>query len=213
MEYNNLSFFKSFLEADEAPDAAMASSAGDTSMDGPPPENISSSTPNDLPDVPTDDGPPDLGSEDDFPVDDAGNMEDDGPPDFEGEGDEFGDEGESSEEDSEENKDPMDLDEKVSAIMNANLYSRFLTMLNNLGSQINQIHQNSDMIYAISPNASDIINNYKQLDENIRLYLKNSFLNENYSSNLLFFNKCLNLLKLLNDSFSSNINKGIKERT
>ena len=46
----------------------------------------------------------------------------------------------------------------------------------------------------------------KRLDENIRLYLKNSFINENYSKNLLFFNKCLNLLKLLND-ISNDINQ------
>ena len=66
------------------------------------------------------------------------------------------------------------------------------------------------MIYALSPEAPDIIGSLKKLDENIRLYLDNIFVNENYSRNLLFFDKCLNLLKLLNDAFDGSIQKGIK---
>ena len=206
---DNLNFFKSFLEADgEAPDAAMAA---DSAPDVP---DISS-TPDDLPDIGGDDSPPDFGEDDIGGGDESGDSEGDIPPDF-GEddmgGDEFGGEEEGSDGDEEQKQEPLDLDEKVSAIMNAKLYSRFLTMLNNLGSQMNQLKQNSDMIYSLSPEASNILSKYKNLDDNIRLYLKNSFIDENYSSNILFFNKCLNLLKLLNDSFSSYVNKGFKER-
>ena len=70
---------------------------------------------------------------------------------------------------------------------------------------------NGDVLFTLSPESLDIVGSLKRLDENVRLYLKNTFLNENYSGNLLFFNKCLNLLKLLNDVFDRNVRKGIKE--
>lgn len=203
---DNLNFFKSFLEAEgDPPDAAMGAA----------------SAPPDIPDdVPEDAGPPDISdTADDSPPDFGGDdtTMDDAPPDFGGEdgGDDFGtdDMGEDGSEDGEgENTEPMGLDEKVSAIMNKNLYSRFLTMLDDLGSQLTQFKNNSDIIYTLSAEANDMYGKYKELDENIRLYLKNSFIDENYSKNLLFFNKCLNLFKLLNDSFSALIHKGINER-
>ena len=68
------------------------------------------------------------------------------------------------------------------------------------------------MIYTLSDQTSSIIAPLKKLDENVRLYMSNIFLEENYSRNLLFFNKCLNLLKLLNDSFDASIQKGIKDK-
>lgn len=203
---NDMEFFMSFLEADgDPPDAAMADAAS------PPPDVPDDTGPESPPDISDggSDDPPDFGGDDTG----GGDMEDDTPPDFgdEGGGDEFSDEDTEESEDGND-KQPMELDEKISAIMNVNLYNRFLTLLTNIGTQMSQIKNNSDMIYTLSPDASDLFNQYKNLDDNVRLYLKNSFASENYSKNILFFNKCLNLLKLLNDQFASYVNKGIKER-
>lgn len=186
----------------------------------------------DPPDVPADvqdnSGPPDvpddISEDNDVPDIDMGddNYDNDEPPNIDSDDNqyddsEFGDEnnfedneGENQESDNNSDNSNMELDEKISAIMNMNLYQRFLSLLNNIGSQLNLIKNNGDMLYTISSNSLEIVENLKKLDENIRLYLKNNFLNENYSKNLLFFNKCLNLLKLLNDEFDKSINKGIK---
>lgn len=176
------------------------------------------------PDVPSEgeSSPPDMtddtGSGSDPPdMSDAGgaiSADDDGPPDMGGdEGFDDGsgfDDTSSSEEGSDGNTDNnLGLDEKISAIMNMNLYQRFLSLLNTIAGQLTMLRNNSDILYTLSSDTIDTVESLKKLDENIRLYLKNSFLNENYSKNLLFFNKCLNLLKLLNDVFDKNIKKGI----
>ena len=169
-------------------------------------------TPPEVPDGAENDEPPDIP---DSPSDDS-SMDtspstDDAPPDIPDEfgEDDFGEEDNTSEENP--NLNNLGLDDKVSAIMNMNLYQRYLTLLNNIGGQLNMIKNNNDILYTISNDSLDIVDSLKKLDENIRLYLKNSFINENYSKNLLFFNKCLNLLKLLNDVFDSDIKKGLKE--
>lgn len=168
------------------------------------------------PDVPTD-TPADTGDPPDIP-DDAGDAPaiDDGPPDMQDDG--FGDDvgyddtgggEEEGSEGGEENPNNLGLDEKISAIMNMNLYQRFLSLLNTIAGQLTMLKNNSDVLFSLSTDSLETIEQLKKLDENIRLYLKNSFLNENYSKNLLFFNKCLNLLKLLNDVFDKNVRKGI----
>lgn len=174
--------------------------------------------PGDDPDTGSDDGPPDVpdnagdapGPPDipDIGGDDSG---DDSPPDL-GDGG-FGDDtelGDDSGEGDNPNKD-LGLDEKISATLNRDLYQRFLSLLNKITGQLSMLKSNGDVLFTLSPESLDIVGSLKRLDENIRLYLKNTFLNENYSGNLLFFNKCLNLLKLLNDVFDSNIRKGIKD--
>lgn len=177
------------------------------------------------PDTPANDAPPDIpdsaagdpGVGDDPPPDDmggGGDMGDDPPPDMGDPGDDysggFDDDGGDSGDDGEGKKEEPELDEKVSAIMNMNLYQRFLTLLTEIENQITMIKTNMDMLRTVSPETLDSLSSLKKLNENIRLYLKNSFSNENYSKNLLFFNKCLNLLKLLNDIFGRNIRKGVK---
>lgn len=171
------------------------------------------------PDVPAD-APAESGDPPDIP-DDAGDVSDepaagDGPPDMQDDG--FGDDTgyddtgggeEEGSEGGEENSNNLGLDEKISAIMNMNLYQRFLSLLNTIAGQLTMLKNNSDVLFSLSTDSLDTIDQLKKLDENIRLYLKNSFLNENYSKNLLFFNKCLNLLKLLNDVFDKNVKKGI----
>lgn len=182
--------------------------------DDTPPDMPSSDTgPPDMPaEAAMDDGPPELSP--DEPSENNQDIADDGPPDL---GDDFGDENQESFDDAEDqgNDDNppienLELDDKISAIMNMNLYQRFLTLLNTINNQLSTIKGNSDILYTLSSSSLDVVGLLKKLDENIRLYLKNSFLNENYSKNLLFFNKCLNLLKLLNDVFDKNIRKGIK---
>lgn len=190
-------FMKYLTEApdDAPPDAGMSDSGGN-------------------------DPPPDMTANDDPPsidMGDGGDMGDDIPPDMEDDSnmddggfgdDSFSDEGSSGGED--ENTSPLEgLDEKISAILNMKLYQRYLTLLNNIASQLSMVKDNSDILHTISPDALNIIDSLKKLDENIRLYLKNTFINENYSKNLLFFNKCLNLLDLLNQSFNDNIKHGI----
>ena len=198
-EYKNI-FEKFLYEApdEEPPDAAQAADTG--------PPNIPDG-------AGTDPTPPDMPDTDAGGTDDTGAM--DAPPDMGGD-DDFGDAamddgtGEESE-NNQEGEQPIEgLDEKVSAIMNQQLYQKFLSMLNTIGSQLSQLKSNSDILYAISPESLEIKEQLSKLDENIRLHLKNSFLDDNYSKNLLFFNKCLNLLKLLNDNFSNQIKKGIK---
>jgi len=191
-----LDFFKQFLF--EAPGDDPPDTGGD---DGPPdvPDNAGDAPgPPDLPDVGgddsgADDSPPDLGGDDGF-GDDTG----------------FGD-NDSGEGGEGENNQDLGLDEKVSAVMNRKLYQRFLALLNTIGGQLSMLKANGDILFTLSPDALDIVGYLKKLDENIRLYLKNTFINENYSGNLLFFNKCLNLLRLLNDVFDGSIKKGIKE--
>lgn len=162
-------------------------------------------------DPPADDAPPDI-------PDDVGTESDnDAPPDMtdedpsdEGLGDTGFDDGQQQEE--EDPNKTMKLDAKVSTVMNVNLYQRYLTLLNTINTQLSMIKNNGDMIYTLSDQTSSIIASLKKLDENVRLYMSNIFLEENYSRNLLFFNKCLNLLKLLNDSFDASIQKGIKDK-
>lgn len=197
----DLSLFTKYLkeapeDSGEAPDADMGSG-------GDPPDIQSESNDDVAPDIDDSVG-------DDFPAGDLGT--DDTPPDI---GDDAGsDEGFddfSGDDESTDEQSSVDvgLDDKVSAIMNMNLYQRYLSLLNTIASQTTMIKNNSDILHTISPESLDIIDSLKKLDENIRLYIKNTFINENYSRNLLFFNKCLNLLKLLNDIFEKNVNKGI----
>lgn len=188
-------FFNKYLfeapEDDQAPDVAAAntSAAPDVPDEAPPAD---------------DESPPDM-------VDDGGGSEE-MPPDISDDaGGEFDDSGFEDDpgDGSEETDKNLGLDEKISAIMNMNLYQRYLSLLNQIASQLSMMKNNTDILHTISPESIDVIDSLKKLDENIRLYIKNTFLNENYSKNLLFFNKCLNLLKLLNDVFDTNIKKGL----
>ena len=191
--------FERFLfeaPGDDPPDAQMA----DTGPPEMPDDAADTASPPDMPDLGGDDtgggddgGPPDLGGNDDF-----GGF----GGDEEGANDEGNDEGDDN--------NSLELDEKISAIMNMQLYQRYLSLLNTITGQLTTVKNNSDVLYSISPDSLDIIEQLKKLDENVRLYIKNSFLHENYSKNLLFFNKCLNLLQLLNVEFDKVIQKGIK---
>ena len=165
------------------------------------------------PEMPPDD-PPDMGG-DDAPTDAPADITDD-PPEMGGDdtSDDFGtDEATDDAQDDAPAKknENMALDDKVSAIMNANLYQRFLGLLTQITDQISSIKNNMDILHSVAPSSTETFSALTRLAENIRLYLTGSFEHENYSKNLLFFNKCLNLLKLLNDGFNKDIKKGIKE--
>lgn len=191
--------FERFLfeaPGDDPPDAQMA----DTGPPEMPDDAADAASPPDMPDLGGDEtgggddgGPPDLGGDNDFG---GFGGEEDGAADDGGEGG--------------EDPNSLELDEKISAIMNMQLYQRYLSLLNTITGQLTTVKNNSDVLYSISPDSLDIIEQLKKLDENVRLYIKNSFLHENYSKNLLFFNKCLNLLQLLNVEFDKVIQKGIK---
>lgn len=191
------SFFeKVFFEADDAPpDMAGAS---------PPTGDISEPPPS-----PGGDAAPDMGGTDEFGMEDPNGG---GPPDIEEPGEDFGGEGggENSEENSEDDPANMKFDDKISNVMNMNLYQRFLNMLNSITSQVNTIKDNTDIFNALTKDASDLVPSLQKLDENIRLYLSNFFLNENYSKNLLFFNKCLNEYNLHRELFTKEIKKTMR---
>lgn len=191
------SFFeKVFFEADDAPpDMAGATAPADGTADPPP--------------SPGGDAAPDMGGTDEFGMGDPNGG---GPPDIEEPGEDFGGEGggENSEEDSEDDPANMKFDDKISNVMNMNLYQRFLNMLNSITSQVNTIKDNADIINALTKDASDLVPSLQKLDENIRLYLSNFFLNENYSKNLLFFNKCLNEYNLHREFFTKEIKKATR---
>ena len=195
----DLTLFERYLieapEDEEAPDANM-----DVSNDGPPeapaedPPAIDGTTGDDNagdlsadPEVGED--PPDMG---DFNTDDMDAGSEEGT--------------------SEEDNAPAGLDAKVSAILNQTLYKQFLSLLNQIASQQTSIRNNSDILYTISADVAGIVKSLSKLEENIRMYLKNTFADENYSRNLLFFDKVVNLLKLHNDSFDAMIRKGMKEQ-
>ena len=173
--------------------------------------------------APGDEAPPDMPAEDAAPpspppdmTDEGSDMGDDAgvsPPDM---ADDFGDPGDDAGggfgDPSQEGEEELELDEKISAIMNQQLYRRFSKLLNDIAAQVVSIKNNSDMIYTLSTESLSIVGELKKLEENIRFYLTDNFLEENYSKNLLFFNKCLNLLKLLNERFDKEIQKGIRAR-
>lgn len=143
-------------------------------------------------------------------ADDLGGV-DDAPPDM-GDGgfeDDFSDD--MLEDDSGGTETQQKLDDKLSAIMNVTLYQTFLSLIGNINEQITTIKNNTDMFYTLSNESLDVVPDLKKLDENVRLYLKNTFIHERYEKNLLFFNKCMNLYNLLGDKFNASISKGIKE--
>lgn len=164
------------------------------------PPDIGDTGPPEMPDVSPDTAAPDMPEADMGMPDEMGGTEDDM----------FGMGDEENQDPNDPNQQPqMELDEKISAIMNQQLYQRYLALLNTITNQLSSIKNNSDVLLSISKESIELIDKIKKLDENVRLYIKNSFLHENYSKNLLFFNKCLNLLKLLNNEFDRVIHKGI----
>ena len=140
--------------------------------------------------------PPDMGSdvESDFGGDSG---------DFGGGGDDFGSDfgddsgGDSSGEEGDD-KEPS-FGEKISNVLNSKLYQRYLSLLNRVENEILSIKNNLDVFNIICQKSAESVEVLKKLSENIRIYLNEFFLKENYSKNLLFFNKCINLYKLTND--------------
>lgn len=166
-----------------------------------------------VPDNPDATEPPDLS--DATPDDNEGGLAgdipgDDGPPDLGGEGDDLGEGLEDLDTGEGGGEQPMGLDDKVSDILNANLYQSYLSLLNHINAQVSSIKNNADILYSISADVEEIYNALRKLDENIRLYIDNNFLGERYEKNILFYNKCKNLVKLLDEKFDSVIKKGIK---
>lgn len=139
--------------------------------------------------------PPDMGEdvESDFGGD-SGDFG--GGDDF---GSDFGDDsgGDSSGEEGDD-KEPS-FGEKISNVLNSKLYQRYLSLLNRVENEILSIKNNLDVFNIICQKSAESVEVLKKLSENIRIYLNEFFLKENYSKNLLFFNKCINLYKLTND--------------
>lgn len=202
----NDEFYRWMFEADDAPpDINLGSDQADDS----PPPDISDDSSNEQG---SDDMPPDLNMNDTSGDFDDTSFGDEGMDDAGFGEDESG--GEDASNNQEDNPDNMNLPEKVSAIMNNQLYQRYLSMLNSVGTQISQMTDNGDVLFSLMKDGySELLNKFKKLDENIKLWMKNNFINSDYSKNLLFFNMCLNLQSLLNESFNKKIKKGVKEYT
>ena len=170
------------------------------------PPDVADTGPPDMPDDAPDSGPPDLDAGggdiggDDPPEMGGGDFGDDGFGDMGGNGD--GSEGDPTEE--------LELDDKISAILNLNLHQRFLAMLNKIANQLTMLKNNADVLHTLSPESLEMVGALTKLDENIHLYLKNSFDNENFSKNRLFFDKCLNYFRLLKEQFGKQVKKGIR---
>jgi hypothetical protein len=186
---DELNLFQKFMFEAPGDDESTAVPPDESQMDAniDPPSDMSDTGPADVSDEPP--------SEDNVGGDDA-------PPDM-------GDGG--FEDDSGGTEIQQKLDDKLSTIMNTRLYQTFLSFIGDINEQITTIKNNIDMFYTLSNESIDVIPNLKKLDENVRLYLKNTFVYERYEKNLLFFNKCINLYKLLGDKFNVDVSKGIKE--
>ena len=193
-----MSFFDKYF-VEEGEDAPPADTGGGDAGGAPPADA-----------PPADDGPPDM------PTDlggggDMGGETDDMPPgmdDFGGGDDSSGDTSSGGGE--EGNKKEPTFAEKISNILNSKLYQRFISLLNRIENQLLSIKNNFDIFNIICSESTDHIDILKKLSENIRLYINEYFINESYSKNLLFFNKCLNLYKLTNDELIKVVKHGIK---
>jgi hypothetical protein len=175
-------------------------------------DNINNANPDDV-NMNNTTGPPDIG-ENNNTDEPTGDLSVDDPPDvgedysnmdnFDGDASTDPNDGDNTEED-------LGLDEKISNVMNENLYQRFLSLAGNITNQLSVLKDNNDIIYTSAPKSLGIIESLKKLRENINLYLAYYFINNNYSKNLLFFNKCLNLLNLLNKNFEKDLKQGVNE--
>lgn len=156
----------------------------------------------DIPELPADDSPPDIAE--DVP-DITYDQTDDDPPDIvDGEFEDINlDTGDTTAE--KESIEDLDINEKISAVMNSNLYQKFLSLITVISDHISIIKDHRDEIYSSAPKTLGMEESLKRLRENINLYLANNFINNNYSSNLLFFNKCSNLLNLLDMNFAKDL--------
>lgn len=192
---SNMSLFEQWMfEApgdDPAPDVPADTAAPDVPADDAPSADPPDIGGDDMGDAPADDGPPDIGG-DDFGGDDFGG--DDNIIPEEGSGD-------------------MGLSEKISSILNMNLYQSYLELISQIGSQISSMKDNADLLYAITPKVDTVVKRLKDLEENIRLYIDNHYLNEKYEKNRLFYNKCKNLANLIDRDFNNMISKEIKGKS
>lgn len=145
-----------------------------------------------------DDAPPDMGGADDPPPDiDPGDMDMDA-----------GDGGFGYEDDAEDGDvENLNFDDKISIIMNQRLYERFIKLHMTLKNQLKIFNKNMDLIDAISDKNDSILTSLTKLNENVEEYMSEYFMNENYSKNLLFFNKCINLYNLLQKTFDKEIKR------
>ena len=134
---------------------------------------------------------------------------DSGPPDITD--DSFDDTGFDSDISEDDGAPEMKFGDKVSSILNAGLYQNYLELVSNISSQLSTIKTNSDILYAITDDMEIIIESLRKLEENIRIYIDTFYINKRYEENLLFYNKCKNLNRLINDKFDQAIHKGIKE--
>ena len=159
-------------------------------------------------------GPPDIG-EDDNNEEPADDFSAENPPDVnedDSSTDDLGDTTGSLDPNNDGNKeDDLGLDAKISTVMNENLYQRFLSLISTITNQLSVLKDNNDIVYTAAPKSLGIIESLKKLRDNINLYLAYYFINNNYSKNLLFFNKCLNLLNLLNKNFEKDLKHGVNE--
>lgn len=151
--------------------------------------------------------PPDMGS--DIESDFGGDTDLGGGDDSFDTG--FGDDSSSSDEGEDGEKEPS-FGEKISNVLNSKLYQRYLSLLNRVENQILCIKNNLDIFNILCKESCDTMEILKKLSENIRIYLNEFFLKENYSKNLLFFNKCINLYKLTNDQIVKLIKRVNKDK-
>lgn len=195
-----MNIFEQYLYLNEAP--------GDEES---PPDIGEEAPPEDMPDI--DDGMMDNGG--DMPdMPDMPDMNMDGDMDMDMGGGDMGDGGFSDEQQGDNGDLPdenLAVNDKVSLLMNVNLYNHYLSLRDKLRSELSATNNNKDILFSLSDDIVDIIKALDKLEDNLSTYMRNLFNNESYSKNLLFFNKCVNLYNLIIDNFNDVVKEGIRK--
>ena len=107
----------------------------------------------------------------------------------------------------------LSIDEKISSILNVNLYKNYMQLLSDIGTQLNTIKNNIDIFQALNKDTNNTVKAIRDLDSNLRDYMVNTFKDERYENNLLFYNKCKALYQMLNEKFEKDIHKAVHSTT
>lgn len=99
------------------------------------------------------------------------------------------------------------FDKKISDTLNRNLYQHYISLKKTINQELTMTEDNLDFIDPEVLKDTNLVEILKKLSSNMDLYLMNNFLNNDYSKNVFFYNKCLNMVNLVNIEFSKALKK------